>query len=733
MRPRALGRAGWTALTVAAGTTLATRVWFETLPARWSFSTLDLFQFFYTTAARAGMELSHGRLLLWNPDVGLGTSEVADIQIAMLYPPNLLFAVLPAAWAIEVVTAFHVTLAAAATFLLCRQTGLCIASAAVAAVALGAGQALHMLSGWTAILATFSWCPVACLAARALGDAPGPRRGLALGAVLGLQVLAGYPQLHLYTVACLPLFAFGPRPWRRGTVRVAGWIIAAEVLALALGAVALAPAMAAVGASIRSRAALEPWFYEILPVRLASYRAGLAAPDLDARAPLYAGVLVPLLALAGLVARGAAPRLRVPAIVLTAVAIVFSLGRATPIFPLLWRLPIAHWLTGPYKWTYFAAFGVALLAAVGTESLAGAHADGTAIGWGRRGLWMALGAALLAVVPFSASARLLGALTLVGLGVGLTRRRPALVAAALPVGAFVAILAGYDARTLRPKDDMGYFTRYAPAYHYLAARQAEGRTFLLMPPLAIAIRQGEIEGVAQVNTYESFFGARLFAYLGAVTKGAQDPAQHPRMTALLRAVGARFIMTPHDAHGWLAGFGLERVLTSPAADVWRDAAVLPRAYVARDVVVVSSAGALARIGDPDIAAAHAAVLESEEDVPPAVAARDGEATVTLEEPTSVRIAVRSAAPALLVLLDAWSPDWRATVDGTPVAVRHANVLARAVAVPSGAHEVVFRFVPVAFYAGAAVSLVALSGSVLAALFLVRRGRVRAGRRRLATA
>ena len=52
--------------------------------------------------------------------------------------------------------------------------------------------------------------------------------------------------------------------------------------------------------------------------------------------------------------------------------------------------------------------------------------------------------------------------------------------------------------------------------------------------------------------------------------------------------------------------------------------------------------------------------------------------------------------------------------GQPVPIRHANLVARAVEVPAGAQEVVFRFVPGSFYAGAATSLAALLALVIGA-------------------
>lgn len=62
--------------------------------------------------------------------------------------------------------------------------------------------------------------------------------------------------------------------------------------------------------------------------------------------------------------------------------------------------------------------------------------------------------------------------------------------------------------------------------------------------------------------------------------------------------------------------------------------------------------------------------------------------------TVVEIEVETSAPGFVVLNDNWHPWWFATVDGKPTDIYRANVLFRAVQVPSGRHLVRFEFKPV---------------------------------------
>ncbi len=61
--------------------------------------------------------------------------------------------------------------------------------------------------------------------------------------------------------------------------------------------------------------------------------------------------------------------------------------------------------------------------------------------------------------------------------------------------------------------------------------------------------------------------------------------------------------------------------------------------------------------------------------------------------TSIEIEATSATGGYVVLNDLWHPWWFATVDGEPTFVERANVLFRAVEVPSGKHIVRFQFQP----------------------------------------
>ncbi len=69
--------------------------------------------------------------------------------------------------------------------------------------------------------------------------------------------------------------------------------------------------------------------------------------------------------------------------------------------------------------------------------------------------------------------------------------------------------------------------------------------------------------------------------------------------------------------------------------------------------------------------------------------------------------VTSSFPGLLVLTDLHAPGWIAEEAGRRLPILRADGYFRAVALPAGTHRVVFRYRPITFYAGAAVSGLAL--------------------------
>jgi hypothetical protein len=177
-------------------------------------------------------------------------------------------------------------------------------------------------------------------------------------------------------------------------------------------------------------------------------------------------------------------------------------------------------------------------------------------------------------------------------------------------------------------------------------------------------------------------------------------------------------------------YGTQLQLADIRQGVWiyRNPNVLPRTYVVQRAEVVSHEHPLDRLTDPDFNTWTTALLE--DPLPADAAAALAEAP--LRSSSTVRIMryqqdqidlqAEMAAPGLLVLSDAYYPGWKMTVDGRPASLLRVNYALRGAYLPSGAHDVVFRFAPVVCYIGLVVTCltVAVGTGALMVGFVSRR-------------
>jgi len=208
--------------------------------------------------------------------------------------------------------------------------------------------------------------------------------------------------------------------------------------------------------------------------------------------------------------------------------------------------------------------------------------------------------------------------------------------------------------------------------------------------------------------------ARLTA---AVTEAADTPG---RQVALLRAGAVRHVLLLHEpAPDLLEPVGTVDCLLPAPGRIFRVPESMLRAHV---VGHARQSDTVADLADPAFDPRREVLLAPGGPAPLGGAGRfEGGTTVLYEGATRVTVRSQTTAPGYLVLADAYDPGWLATVDGRPAEVRRANVSFRAVAVPSGIHDVEFRYRPRAvrhglFASGSACVL------VLAGLAAARRVR-----------
>lgn len=246
---------------------------------------------------------------------------------------------------------------------------------------------------------------------------------------------------------------------------------------------------------------------------------------------------------------------------------------------------------------------------------------------------------------------------------------------------------------------------------YLYGEVIQGRTELLPPVGAIWGLYGSFD-----VDLRGLYPLEL-SRLGLVLRAVEGSPGHLR---LLR-IGAVSRLIARHSEGLedlvpiaaLPGFGTE------ALRVYGVPGPLPRAYVVSGTRVADGDAAFAALVDPDFDPRREIVLATGVASPPDSGFTGGARVAELAA-DHARLEVELSAPGYAVLVDAYDPGWRATVDGSAAAVLRANVAFRAVPVPAGRHVVELIYRPRSVQVGLVVSAMAMALAAIGAFFS-RRG------------
>ena len=391
----------------------------------------DLASFLWPTATFSARTIP-GDLPLWNPHQYGGAPFWADNQSGVLYPPNLLLALLtdaPSYAALELLVMLHVWLAGLGMYaclrLLRPAEPLSPAPAALGGIAFMLSDVFVTHQGNLNLIAVAAWLPLVFLGTwRALekgksdrarmtrigtdtrGSEPGflsvfirltrviralcSSWAILAGAAFGIGTLAGHAQMTYFSAllvgaAGLWHFCAALWDWRRGradggaALRVIGTLAAIGIIAFGLSAAGLIPTLELTGYTARAGLSYADAAAYSLPPRAL---IGLVAPWVDGRGPAaftgdwarvevgYIGALALILALAGAI-RGVRRRDGL-ALFLTLggiVAFLLALGEYFPLHRLAYDLvPGMQSLRVPARFVLLADFAAAALAGMALQA-----------------------------------------------------------------------------------------------------------------------------------------------------------------------------------------------------------------------------------------------------------------------------------------------------------------------------------------------------------------------------
>jgi hypothetical protein len=711
-----------------------------------SFYFRDLSLYFLPLRRFALEGLAAGEVRSWNPYVHEGVPLSLP---AAGYPVDLLQLLRPDEAGVSAVLALHVPLAALAFFALARSLSLPRVAAIGGGLVYALGGFLLSSLNLYVYLQAAAWAPLLVLALVRVLDGGGRRAAAATALVLavalsttGVEIVAQALVVGIVLGSRGAAFR-GARPWARlGLALGLGVAIASPVLVLLSGQVA----GSARGHGFPTDVVLA---HSVHPFTLLQTLVGGLYGNLSNLAgewwgqnffprgfpywlSLYLGASTLAVAWVGI--RYGHPLAR-QLLLLAAFGLVVSVGRWAGLAPVVEALPPLRLFRFPVKAFYTVHFSVALLAAIGLASLAGA-ADrrpwrclvGAA---GGLGMLLALAPLVPRLLPAAAAAfasgffppglaagarsallaRVLGdaaaggavAVAAAAVGALVSRRTLGAPRAAAMVVALVAADLLRTGAGLNPMVTAAFY-RPSPQLEARLDSLRDGRVFTCSLDESPAYLAGRL---ARSADHEAWSFALL---LETLTPDFNVPlrvstAMSPDLTMLV----------PGD-----------RVL-SPAESSCRDLdAILPRLRDASVRTVLAADELRHPELEPDGTLAPARVAPVDVHVyrlrdprPRAEALGPGRVVETSFGADRVVLVVESDGPVEVVLRDGWAPGWTARVDGRPVPLR-AHGRHRSVPVRAGRRRVEMAYRP----PGLAAALAACGLGLAAALVLARPGRRR---------
>lgn len=365
------------------------------------------------------------QLPLWNPHILSGQPFLAAGQHSALYPFSLIYYVFPLARAYGLFTVSQLLLAGLSLYYYARTIRLSRFSAAAGGLVFAFSGFLLVSTVFPMIIAAAAWLPfilamVERLVQVASADAPRPWRErlraplpwLILGSLgVGLQFLAGHVEISYYNLLVLGAYAvwrgvgaFYPRRRWRAALSFAGILSLMVVLGASLGAAQLVPLFELVTQNYREgsqsyrqivgyayplRRAIaflvpdffgNPTHHSYVDLysgqTVSAWRNALGQPThtIDwgiknyVEGGAYVSILGLLLALIGALRRPRQQAWFFIALGLFSLSLVFGL----PTYGLVFQLPGIRQVHSPFRWVFQYTVSLAVLAAMGAESLAGA-------------------------------------------------------------------------------------------------------------------------------------------------------------------------------------------------------------------------------------------------------------------------------------------------------------------------------------------------------------------------
>ena len=667
-------------------------------------------------------ELRQGRFPLWNPYLFSGSPFLADINLALLYPLNILYFLLPAFVALTVGAVVNFMIALIGMYVFATSIKLSKFGALSAAVVFGFSGTMVVYTNNVPMLQVASLLPWVLWGIREYMLIPS-RKTLVIAALLAsMQVIAGHPQLTYYTWLLVGAFTIWEltrtvlvRKQGRTFMKGVTFLALLALLVLLIAAVQVLPFLEFVRLSTRGGRGFDYASFDslhplsiirfIIPNIVGVLRDGTAWAR-GGSVYGFTGVISLLLAFF------ASRRNRyVRFFLLTAAAsLLLALGSYTAVFGLAYYLvPGVAMFRSPQHFLLLYTFAIAVLAGFGLDGWKKSRKSNGLIGgigivWGIGGILLLLSAAkipdLVAQFTLLFPVRVLEKLQ--GLSPETVVTIVRLIAQNLLIisGMLLAVVWLNKYKTLFVC--LVFLELFLFSRNGLLSVPNKTATGWLTTVQEKALAYEDID----FRQYRLYTDPSLYAYKGKKQFGVFDWDMESAWQAE--------ILRPN-----LGMVGYLPTIDGYASLVYRDYAnYLNKKQADPTGVTLDDPTGKKKI--------RLGVLP--QGLPRIFLLRYGKETIdgaVVEKYTAneVIVTVTTELPSRLVFVDTNYPGWEAFVDGEKAQIIPFEEVFKSVEISAGTHRVVFRFLPVSVRVGASVTLAGLGVCALLGFWAIRRSDV----------